>query len=210
MTIGQFIRRLFGPLEKTVSAGYRAIFINLNDLVCQIKRWASASNILDIGCGEGIFTEYLIREYPHTNIFGIDISHTIGRMLKRNPHRVVLKQDTIEKFAAKHPSEFDLITIVDVMHHVLVVKHKYFLIQAKKALKPNGYLVLKEWERSPNFINALAYFMDRFIGGAIVNYLSAKELRELVNTVFGQGAIKGEARIKPHKNNIVFLIQNLS
>ena len=210
MTIGQFVRRLFGPLEKPVSVGYRAIFINLSDLARQIKCWAIASNILDIGCGEGIFTEHLIREYPNADIVGIDISPTIGRMLKVDMRRVVLKQETIEKIAAEYPSAFDLITIVDVMHHVLAADHKNLLIQARKALRPGGYLIIKEWEPSPDFINALAYFMDRFIGGAPVNCLSAKELRELVNSVFGQGSIKQEIRIKPYKNNITFLIQNLS
>lgn len=208
MSIGQFIRRLFGPLEKPVSIGYRAIFINLDDLSRQIRKWTRATKVLDIGCGEGIFLEHLIRSYPDADIFGIDITPTIGRMLTGNHPRVILKQETIEKFAAHHLVEFDLITIVDVMHHVPAADHKDFLIQTRKALKPGGYLVIKEWERKPNFINAVAYFMDRYIGGALVNCLTAQELKALVAGVFGTDAIKGETRIRPHKNNMAFLIQN--
>ena len=85
--------------------------------------------------------------------------------------------------------------------------HKEFLADARKALKPGGYLVLKDWERSPMPIHALCYFLDRYVTQDRVQYKTAAEFRNLINDVFGVGHIKYEMRIRPWSNNIVFFIR---
>jgi 2-polyprenyl-6-hydroxyphenyl methylase/3-demethylubiquinone-9 3-methyltransferase len=206
MTIGQLIRRIFGPLDKFVSEAYRAIFIDLADLARQIRREARASKILEVGCGEGIFTKHLAREYPDAEIVGIDITPRVGRMFDGDVSRVVFKQQSIRDFAATSPAAVDLVVIVDVLHHILE-DHKEFLIQAKKALKPGGYVVVKEWERRPTFIHMVAYVMDRYIGWSPVNFMTAAEFRDLIKDVFGPDSITYETRIPPRPNNITFFIQ---
>ena len=207
MSIGFFIRQMLGPFEKPISDLYRSIFIDITALVSQIKHWSPASNILEVGCGEGAVTEHLVMAYPNVYITGIDITSRIGRMFRGDTSRVTFSQQTIKDFVAENPSSFDLLLISDVIHHVPPEMHKEFLTEARNALKPRGYLVLKDWERSATPIHLLAYLLDRYITGDHVQYKTANEFRELIRDVFGETSIKDETRIRPWSNNIAFLIQ---
>lgn len=207
MAIGPVIRQMLGPLERPISELYRSIFVDLTALVGQIKQWISASNILELGCGEGAVIERLVKEFPKANITGIDISPRVGRLYQGDPSRVTFKQQTIKDFATENLASFDLLVICDIMHHIPWELHKEILRDAGKVLKPGGYLVLKDWERSATPIHFLCYFADRYITGDHVRYKSADELQELIKDVFGANCIKAETRIPPQANNIAFLVQ---
>src|SRR5271157_3186569 len=102
MAIGPIIRQMFGPLEKPISDFYRSIFINLNSFVDQIRQWVPASNILELGCGEGAVTECLVKSFPKALVTGIDITPKVGRMYQGDPSRVTFKQQSIQDFATEN------------------------------------------------------------------------------------------------------------
>lgn len=207
MSIGFFVRQMLGPFERPISQLYRSIFIDITALVRQIKDWVPATNILELGCGEGTVTEGLVQAYPNAYITGIDITPRVGRMFQGDLSRVTFKQQTIADFVANNSSCFDLVAINDVMHHIPWSLHKEFLKNAKKALKPGGFLVLKDWERQSTPIHLLAYLLDRYITGDRVRYKTVAEFRETIVEVFGTNCIKAEQRILPWSNNIAFLVQ---
>jgi 2-polyprenyl-3-methyl-5-hydroxy-6-metoxy-1,4-benzoquinol methylase len=207
MPIGPIVRQMLGPLERPISDLYRGTFINLNALVRQIKQWGDASNILELGCGEGAVVERLAIEYPTASITGIDINPQVGRMFQGDRKRVVFKQQTIKDFAAENIASFDLLVINDVMHHIPWELHKEILTDAAITLKPGGHLVLKDWERNASPIHFLCYFLDRYVTGDHVRYKTTNELRELLEVVFNVNCIKAETRIRPWSNNIAFLVQ---
>ena len=82
MPIGPAIRQMFGPFENHVSEFYRGIFVDLNSLVDKIQQWSPASNILEVGCGEGAVIERLVKAFPESNITGIDITPRVGRLFQ--------------------------------------------------------------------------------------------------------------------------------
>jgi len=207
MPIGPVIRRIFGPSERSISELYRSVFVDLNVLVDQIQRWTSASNILELGCGEGAVVERLVKAFPESNITGIDITPKVGRLFQGDHSRVIFKQQAIRDFAAENEAKFDLLLILDTLHHIPWELHREILLDAKKTLKPGGYLILKDWARSQTFIHFLSYFSDRYITGDRIRYKSTVELRELIEDVFGQNCIKAETQIRPWKNNVAFLVQ---
>jgi 2-polyprenyl-6-hydroxyphenyl methylase/3-demethylubiquinone-9 3-methyltransferase len=198
---------MLGPLERPISELYRSIFVDLTAFVNQLKHWTPASKILEVGCGEGAVTERLVETYQEAEITGIDITPKVGRMFQGDDSRVTFKQQTIEDFVAENDSDFDLLILSDVMHHVPTDIHKDLLSDAKKALKPGGWLVLKDWERTKTPIHWLCYFLDRYITGDRVKYKTAAEWRTLIKSVFGKNAIEAEERIGPWSNNIAFLIK---
>jgi 2-polyprenyl-3-methyl-5-hydroxy-6-metoxy-1,4-benzoquinol methylase len=207
MAIGPFIRQMLGPLERPASEIYRSIFVDLSALVKQTKNWVRAANILEVGCGEGALTERLANAYPNANLTGIDITPKVGRMFKGDSKQVTFKEQTINDFVAENYSQFDLLVISDVMHHIPWEMHKDFLIDAGKALKPGGYLILKDWEYSSTPIHLLCYLADRYITGDKVRHKTADQFRVLIEEVFGINCIKAEKRIRPWSNNITFLVQ---
>src|SRR5271157_441838 len=208
MAIGPAFRTIFGPFERPISEFYRSIFINLNAFVDQIQQWVPASNILELGCGEGAVTERLIKTFPKALVTGIDITPKVGRMYQGDPSRVTFKQQSIQDFATENAGKFDLLVISDVMHHIPWEFHKEIMIDSKKVLKPGGYLVLKDWERRPALIHWLCFISDRFITGDHIRYKSADEFRELIKSAFGENCIKAETRIRPWSHNIAFLVRN--
>lgn len=207
MAIGPIIRQMFGPYEKPVSEAYRSIFVNLDSFVTQIQKWAAASRILELGCGEGAVIERLVKAYPGADITGIDVSPRVGRLFQGDNSRVTFKQDTIKDFSSRNPASFDLLVICDILHHIPWELHEEILIDARKALKPGSHLVIKDWERNYSPIHFLCHFSDRFITADRVRYKSADELRVLIKQVFGADAIQAEARIRPRFNNIAFLVR---
>ncbi len=118
------------------------------------------------------------------------------------------RQETIKDFASKNPERFDLVIIVDVLHHMPPEMYIEFLSDTKKSLKKGGVLLLKDWIRSKTPIHLLAFLSDRYITGDKVSYLSSNELRSLLIDVFGKNCIENEAVIAPWDNNIAFLVQN--
>jgi 2-polyprenyl-3-methyl-5-hydroxy-6-metoxy-1,4-benzoquinol methylase len=207
MSIGPFIRQMLGPLEKPISEIYRGIFVDLTAFVGQIQQWTPASNILELGCGEGAVIERLVKAFPKAYVTGIDIIPRVGRLFQGDSSRVTFKQQTIKDFAPENLASFDMLVIADIMHHIPWELHKEILADAGKVLKPGGYLILKDWERRANLIHVLCYLSDRYITGDRVQYKSTDELRELIKDVFGANCIKAETRIRPSVNNIAFLVQ---
>ncbi len=207
MPIGPFVRKLFGPYERTISELYRSIYIDLNALVNQIRQWTSATNILELGCGEGAVIERVVKVFPEAYVTGIDIVPGVGRMFTGDSSRVTFKQQAINDFAVEHSGVFDLLLVCDIMHHIPWELHREILMDAKKTLKPGSYLVLKDWARSSTLIHFMCYFSDRYLTGDRIRYKSSGELRTLIEDVFGPACIKAEAHIRPWKNNIAFLVQ---
>jgi len=208
MPLGPFIRKMFGPFERQVSDLFRSVFINLDAFVDQIQQWLSATNIFELGCGEGAIAERLVKSFPNAHYTGIDIMPRVGRLFTGDSSRTTFKQQSIRDFTLNNvKNPFDLLIICDIMHHIPWDMHKDILIDARKVLKPGGYMILKDWERSATPIYFLGYFVDRYITGDHVRYKSAGELQELIEEVFGTNCIKAVARIRPWSNNIVFLVQ---
>ncbi|MDD5136487.1 MAG: class I SAM-dependent methyltransferase [Candidatus Omnitrophica bacterium] len=200
---------MLGPFEKTASEAYRALFFNIDALIRKMKELVPDGNlnILELGCGEGMFVMHLLEAYPHAQITGVDINDRIGRVCKGCPARVVFKKETVKALAAESAGIFDLITVIDVLHHVPEDLQPEFLSEAKKALKPGGTIVIKEWTRNRLPVHLLVHLLDRFVTGDRVSYRSADSLRGLTKDLFGGDSIKYETSIGPWPNNRAFFIK---
>jgi 2-polyprenyl-6-hydroxyphenyl methylase/3-demethylubiquinone-9 3-methyltransferase len=208
MPIGPTIRRLLGPLERPTADLYRAFFVDLGRQVRRIHQWApAATDILEIGCGEGAICDRLAAAYPAARITGIDITPRAGRLCRPDSERVQFAKATAEEFAAEYPGRFDLVLICDVMHHVPWDAHSDLLKSAGRLLRPGGSLVVKDWERIPNIGHFLCAFSDRVITGDRVRYATAAEFRRVFEGVFGPGSVIEQARIPPWRNNIIFYVR---
>src|SRR5258708_2299555 len=111
MPLGPRLRGLLGPIERPVANLYRACFVDVGDLARQIREWAPAGSILEVGCGEGALTEKISLLYPKARIAGIDITPRVGRLYRGDRERVTFTQQTIHDLATANPASFDLILI---------------------------------------------------------------------------------------------------
>ena len=206
--IGPRIRSLFGSNEKYISSLYRSLFVDLWSAVKEIKAVSSPKTILEIGCGEGALTELLARCYPNAHIYATDITPQIGRLFEGDRSKVTFMQKTADEFEVTNKETFDLVVICDVIHHVPEDLHQEMLAFAKRMLRPNGLLAVKEWERRANLVHGLCYLIERYITGDKVAYLTREEIKNLIGSVFDPKNIEREIRIPPWKNNLLLLVRN--
>lgn len=115
--------------EMYVSSGYLKRFfsgINLNQ----------NDNVLDLGCGRGHFSEYLI-ENTDANIISQDILK-VSLLGNSNPQKILASADTIPF----ESDSFDMVLCVDVFEHLPPGMEKDVLKEVYRVLKPGGTFYL--------------------------------------------------------------------
>jgi 2-polyprenyl-6-hydroxyphenyl methylase/3-demethylubiquinone-9 3-methyltransferase len=209
MSIGGTIRRLFGPFERQISEGYRAIYLDIDAYAAGLAAWVpDPRRILEVGCGEGAVSERLAALYPNAEIAAIDITPNVGRLYAGAAGRVTFAEMTVQKFAAQEKGKFDLIVLADVLHHVPAGPLRKSILETIKALlSDDGHFAFKEWERTHTPIHWLGYLSDRWITGDRIAYMSGDEIGAQLREVFGPGAIRAETRVRPWRNNISLLVR---
>lgn len=96
--------------------------------------------ILDVGCGGGIFTESLPYYFPNAEIYGCDLSTTAIVYAKRFGSGKVKYATIKNKRFPYKDNFFDICTCVDVLEHVSDVN--FFLKEVRRVLKKNGKFFL--------------------------------------------------------------------
>ena len=188
---------------------YRSLFVHLDAFVGSIRAQVpAATEILEIGCGDGLVTERLALAFPGATLTGIDICAQPGRLYRGDPARVRFLRTSTEALSTAERARFQLLVIADVLHHVPYDNRVGFLSSVIPLMSAGARLVLKDWVREWTPAYALGYFSDRFITGDRIRYPDENELRLLAQSVFGQDAIRSEFRVRPWHCNLALVISD--
>ena len=208
MPIGPVIRRMFGPYERQISEAYRSIYIDIDAFVDKMREWKpSASDILEVGCGEGAVTERLSRAYPDADITAIDITPRLGRLYEGRREKVRFIECPVQDIAAREPGRFDLVVLGDVMHHVPADLRQGVLEAVRATMAPGATFVFKDWERTATPIHWMCHASDRWLTGDRVCFMKREEMRRRLASSFGEAALAAEARLAPWRNNLATLVR---
>jgi len=101
-----------------------------------IKFFAGSENILDIGCGKGIFPPESISDKKYT---GIDINSDNLRMLKGYTNK--LEMDVDGEPLPFENNFFDAILANNIVEHIF--HYKLFMSELNRVLKKNGKLIVR-------------------------------------------------------------------
>ena len=163
--IGQRIRRLFGPLEGPVARLYRAVFFDLDGLAQGRpgldRRQGDPGGRLRRGTLDGAVRPGVPRGTDHRNRRDAERRPTVPR------RPVAGHLPPVDARRLRRPARRLIPTSSssDVLHHVPWEDHGTFLSTCGVAPSSGGRFVLKDWERRPNAIHALAYASDRWVTG---------------------------------------------
>ncbi|MEA3453110.1 MAG: class I SAM-dependent methyltransferase [Patescibacteria group bacterium] len=99
--------------------------------------------ILDIGCGNGRFSE-IVKD--RADYYGVDVSERLIKIAKEKyPARQFLVNDPL--VLPFEENSFDKVFCLAVLHHIPSRKlRKDFLKEIKRVLKPRGKLILTVWD----------------------------------------------------------------
>lgn len=205
MPIGPAVRRLFGRHEHRVAALYRAFFFDIEDYKRQLQVWVPApGRILEVGCGEGAVTEVLVDLYPGAEVTAIDITPSVGRLYRGPSKAVHFRQVTVQEVARDRPSHFDVAIISDVIHHVPKAMRSELLDAVRRSLKPDGALILKDWEPRRTPIHWICHAVDRWLTGDRVSHLTPEQMRALLYSVSFR-SLSDDVRLRPWSNNFALM-----
>ncbi|MBU1726023.1 MAG: class I SAM-dependent methyltransferase [Candidatus Omnitrophica bacterium] len=123
-------------------------------------------NILEIGCGEGLFLLELSRENPQAQIFGIDFSRERLKQAEEKINKEGLNNIHLSCQEAPRidfeEGKFDAVACVNVffnMPSLSIIKET--LLQARRVLKKDGKLVF-DFRNSLNPLLLLKFSLARF------------------------------------------------
>lgn len=123
------------------------------------------AKILDICTGTATNAITIAKNHKNVNIIGIDISqemlHIAENKVKNNGlYNIELFQmdasDTIYE-----DNTFDVILISLVLHELPNKLASKILLEAKRILKPEGKLLVMEWEEPQSFIKKILFYFVR-------------------------------------------------
>src|ERR1700686_1222245 len=91
--------------------------------------------ILDIGCGTGIWAVEVAEEYPHSQVYGIDLSPVQPMYV---PENCDFGLENILNGSFFHDQKFDLIQSRMMFHGIADIQWPSYLAEIYRMTKPGG------------------------------------------------------------------------
>lgn len=136
----------------------------------------SLKKILDVGCGTGQLVSFFNKK--GFNAQGCDPSKEAVNFAQKINTKAIKKAS-----AAKLPYKtgtFDLITSISVIEHLNQKEAREFLNEAKRVLKPSGYIFII----TPNYASPFRYLLGKkwfaYSDPTHINYFTPKSLKSLL------------------------------
>lgn len=105
------------------------------------------AEILDLGCGNGRFYEFLQNQYKHFKYTGLDIDNGLLNIARNKyPDATFKKLDIIQNLQDIE-GKYDLVVGFGITHHIPIEEfRKRWFNNIAKLLKKDGLLVLSFWD----------------------------------------------------------------
>lgn len=207
MSIGRSVRARLGRFEAPVSDLYRRQFIDLDACAQSLSGIVDATSILEVGCGDGQMATRLLVAFPDARYVGIDVAPEVGHLYDGDPGRASFRSIDSRSYSHAADERFDLVVVVDVLHHVPPDARGALLDDVRALTTPGGHFVLKDWVRSRSIAHLAAWSSDRLITGDRVAYFDNDELQALVPARSSSDRLVATVRVPPRRNNLMLVYE---
>lgn len=173
-------------------AGIHKVMVKYRPYICpfttMLNKIPKGSSIFDIGCGSGFFLYACRMLCNATKTVGVDA----------NPGAIRLAESVARK---SFPSEswafstgktckvwpdrtFDVVSIIDVLHHVEAQAQADFVKEAARRVRPGGLILIKDMLPRPAFCGMMNRLHDLILARQWISYV---DLRGVVSLLRDQG-----------------------
>jgi len=124
--------------------------------------------VLDLGCGFGLFSLYFALRKPTCQITGVDLSEHRIRQARESAEKLSLTNVTYHVGNAldgQYGERFDVIYMLDLVHHLPAEKVPAFFEQSRALLNPDGILLVKDVADRPRYKMLFTLLLDRLMVG---------------------------------------------
>lgn len=168
--------------------------------------------LLDMGCGHGLWINYLKLRYPELDLVGVDPDER--KIAEARRTGAAQKGARFTASLEPWPSGcFDRVTVFDVLYLLPERQRRDLVRRLADALAPGGTLLVRETDRDAGWSSMLLTveetFMTRVLGvthGSAFGFLSAQELAELLTTA-GLKVVRRDRRRERHCPNLYCVAQ---
>jgi len=127
-------------------------------------------DILDLGCGYGTFSIKLAYNFKNARVIGADINQEKIQWAKVASKNIPnLEFEVRDAFSLGYKELFDMVCLVDVLHHVPRKQHRSIFSNIHEALKPNGILFYRDIDTS-HFLRHWNTLHDALLNWTIPQY----------------------------------------
>jgi len=145
--------------------GYVYAFLHIRWWHANLEKVAelipSSGTILDLGCGYGIFSNYLGLSSDKRNVIGVELSERKLKYARKGLANVRFVNEDITRLNLP-PCE--AIVLLDVLHHLRSFEEQESLLKTcTDLLIPKGMLVIKDVDNKPLSKYIMAHIVDNML-----------------------------------------------
>jgi 2-polyprenyl-3-methyl-5-hydroxy-6-metoxy-1,4-benzoquinol methylase len=132
------------------------------------------SNVLDVGCGSGLFLGLLHAFDFGIDGFGFDASPIAMECAQKMAQRHAggrLRFECVRKEDPWPGGRFDVVSMIDVLHHIPVEQQEAAFRSAASAVRPGGLLLYKDMSESPWYCAAANRVHDLVVAREWIHYV---------------------------------------
>lgn len=163
---------------------YTFLRLKLTPIVKLEKYVPMEGNILDLGCGTGIFANILVLGSNKRNILGVDLSHKrieIARRASRKRSQIKYLVGDVNNFLL---DGYHIITLIDLLHHMPYSQQDYLLDKIYTHLPDGGMILIKDLEKAPLWKYIFHYIQDSIAyKGSALYFRSVDEMNSLLKSI---------------------------
>lgn len=147
----------------------------------------TSGNILDIGCGFGLFSLYYAKKFPQLHVSGIDINKKRIRIAQRTAQKLRLTNvdysaENVTSYA--YENDLNCVYMLDIIHHIPRKAVRPLMEKIYSRLQHGSRLIIKDVETRPAWKLWFTYALDKLMDlKAELNYWEPRELKRLLTDV---------------------------
>jgi SAM-dependent methyltransferase len=141
----------------------------------------NASEVFDIGCGTGLFLYILRAEGKLSKGIGVDIDEdrlSKGRGALGRVDATNIDLQCVLDFANWPSDHFDVVSMIDVLHHCPPAIQRTFFEAACDRVRPGGRLIYKDMCRSPLWMAWANRLHDLLMARQWIHYVPINDVEE--------------------------------
>lgn len=186
----QLMRRIVNAYDGAIVRAYCSVRFRIlrQRFLFEIGQYLPKDgNVLDVGCGFGLFALYFAAMRPGVTIHGFDLDARRIEMATRAAERlgignVMFRVGDASKFAFAEP--LSMAYMMDLIHHIPPASVKPLLRTIARNLTPGGCIVIKDIEPSPAYKLAFTWALDKLMDfRAPVQYWAPDDIHPMMGSL---------------------------
>ncbi|MCD6567100.1 MAG: class I SAM-dependent methyltransferase [Bacteroidales bacterium] len=174
----------------------------LRSMICPFDRIIQSiperdGELLDIGSGYGTFCFILSKKRPGMKIIGVEMDkkrvNIANSRIIDSQNLEFICDDILNLSTSKR---FDVITCVDLIHHIPMEDHLFVFRKINELLKDNGLLIVKDMDDKPFYKYLWNCMHDLLMARRMTTYYIPK--RDMVKILGGNGFVIEYAKDIPN------------